>query len=599
MKSRIYAVVALVLSTLFSTAQTRLTPAQVFVRVKDSVVVILASNSDVAAQGSGFVVGPGQVATNFHVVEGMSAAYVAFQDGRVEKVKGTIHADPDQDLAVLSVPTGDVAALRLGDELSLHEGDRVLALGAPQGLNLSLSDGIVSSFRKMNNQFVIQNTAAINHGSSGGPLLDEDGQVIGVTTFSLENTQGLYFAVGITALKQLLRDRSVGITPLANLPRAGANEDQGPVWDLIRAERYDAAIQQAEETLAANPDNDDAQRQVLTALIKQGEFILAIRKCEAMAARRSTVRMRLRMAKVYYLGGRYGDAERLARLVIRDQWDNSEALKIVGGYIFMSGDEKAWRNYAQHLPLSERDGIWYHVYMGYLGIGLGYVQNGINDLEAATRDDFPDPAPYLALAGLYLNERQIDKADKILHAAAERFPFHPQVLLLTAQIDMTKHRKAEARQLVERIQHLTMVGSTGFANNAVCDYNYFAGQPEIAMPYCRAYVDGNPGLASARTGYGWALLEKGDFKEAEAQFAKAEQLRDRKGPSRRVENVEISWGTILAAALLEDRNRAEKLLKSQREHEPSAVDMVGLENYPIIWSELTIKRINEFQRSAR
>lgn len=89
--------------------------------------------------------------------------------------------------------------------LSLQEGDYVYALGAPKGLELSFTNGIVSSFRNTNGQFLIQNTAPIAPGSSGGPLFDRTGRVVGVTTSLLEDASGIYFSVGIGDLKRLIR----------------------------------------------------------------------------------------------------------------------------------------------------------------------------------------------------------------------------------------------------------------------------------------------------------------------------------------------------------------------------------------------------------
>ena len=182
------------------------TPADVFRQARSSVVLIVGSASgDKVAQGSGFIVGKDRVVTNYHVIAGLTAAYVLFADGRTEPVAGVVAADADQDAAVLDVHTGTRPALALGDELNLHEGDSVLAIGAPQGLELSLTNGIISAFRNSEKKFLIQNTAPIAPGSSGGPLLDSRGRAVGVTTSLLADTPGVYFSIGIGAVKKLLK----------------------------------------------------------------------------------------------------------------------------------------------------------------------------------------------------------------------------------------------------------------------------------------------------------------------------------------------------------------------------------------------------------
>jgi S1-C subfamily serine protease len=159
------------------------TPADVFRQARSSVVLIVGSEGrDKVAQGSGFIVGKDKIVTNYHVIAGLSAAVVLFADGLTEPVTGVVAADADQDAAVLNVRTGTRPPLPLGDELNLHEGDAVLAIGAPQGLELSLTNGIISAFRNSEKKFLIQNTAPIAPGSSGGPLLDSHGRVVGVTT---------------------------------------------------------------------------------------------------------------------------------------------------------------------------------------------------------------------------------------------------------------------------------------------------------------------------------------------------------------------------------------------------------------------------------
>ncbi len=184
-----------------------LTPSQIFSRALSSVVVIVASDQEGQreALGSGFIVSHGRIATNHHVVEGMNEAFVVFSDGSVKPVATVVADSAQQDLIILTVETGNRSALVLGDELSLQQGDPVYALGAPKGLELSFTSGIVSSFRKSDAQFLIQTTAPIAPGSSGGPLFDRTGRVVGVTTSLLSDAPGIYFSVGVGDLRRLLR----------------------------------------------------------------------------------------------------------------------------------------------------------------------------------------------------------------------------------------------------------------------------------------------------------------------------------------------------------------------------------------------------------
>ena len=141
------------------------------------------------AQGSGFVYDTdGTVVTNQHVVEGADSISVRLWNGKSYSAR-LVGSDPSTDLAVIDVdaPSSVLSALRLGNSSALRVGDAVLALGSPFGLDSTLTSGVVSALhRQMEapNEFTIndsiQTDAAINHGNSGGPLLDADGLVVGV-----------------------------------------------------------------------------------------------------------------------------------------------------------------------------------------------------------------------------------------------------------------------------------------------------------------------------------------------------------------------------------------------------------------------------------
>ena len=191
------------------------TPATVFRQTRSSIVLIVGAGGDEVAQGSGFIIAKNRVVTNYHVIEGLSEAYARFADGHTESVQGVVVADKSQDIAVIEVPTSGRPSLILGDDLSLREGDPILALGAPRGLELTLTNGIVSAFRKSGGQFLIQNTAPIAPGSSGGPLLNLNGQVIGITSMQLTNTPGVYFSIGISQVRTLLKTAATASQPFA------------------------------------------------------------------------------------------------------------------------------------------------------------------------------------------------------------------------------------------------------------------------------------------------------------------------------------------------------------------------------------------------
>jgi S1-C subfamily serine protease len=178
------------------------------------------------ATGSGFVVNKdGTIITNAHVVEGASKVTVSFEEGG-EAIDADVKGiDPDSDIAVLKInPEGrDLTVLPLGDSSKAQVGDPVVAIGNPFGLQRTVTTGIVSALQRQVDapsgfpiSDVIQTDASINPGNSGGPLLNAQGQVIGINsqiaTGGGQGSVGIGFAVPINTAKQDLPKLSAGQT---------------------------------------------------------------------------------------------------------------------------------------------------------------------------------------------------------------------------------------------------------------------------------------------------------------------------------------------------------------------------------------------------
>ena len=190
-----------------------LTIGEIYEQTHKGVVEITAGGSAARAQGSGFVYDDaGHVVTNQHVVEGASSLSVLFWDGSRHSAR-LVGTDPSTDLAVIEVeaPQALLDPLRLGDSGDVAVGDQVVAMGSPFGLEGTVTSGIVSALhRQMTapNNFPIndsiQTDAAINHGNSGGPLLDGQGRVIGVNA-QIESESGGNDGVGFAIPSDTVR----------------------------------------------------------------------------------------------------------------------------------------------------------------------------------------------------------------------------------------------------------------------------------------------------------------------------------------------------------------------------------------------------------
>jgi S1-C subfamily serine protease len=172
------------------------------------------------ALGSGFVIDKaGHIVTNFHVVQGASLIQVSFSNNERFKAK-VVGVDPSTDVAVLKVNVKSRAlkTLTLGNSDGVRVGDQVIAIGNPFGLDRSVTAGIVSAVQRRiespNNlsiAHVIQTDAALNHGNSGGPLLNAQGEVIGVnaqieTGGQTQGNVGIGFAIPINTVRDVVAE---------------------------------------------------------------------------------------------------------------------------------------------------------------------------------------------------------------------------------------------------------------------------------------------------------------------------------------------------------------------------------------------------------
>jgi tetratricopeptide (TPR) repeat protein len=186
----------------FGSAQTR---AQDFLpelvkRIKPSAVAIETFDQKGAtlSRGSGFFIGSGKIITNRHVIEKSSSAEVHLVSGKSFAVKGVLAIDGEGDLALLQVdvpPTEAAPALPI-EKVAPQEGESIVVVGNPYGLEGSVSNGIVSAVREIAGYGkIIQITAPISPGSSGSPVVNMRGQVIGIATLQAAEGQSLNFAV--------------------------------------------------------------------------------------------------------------------------------------------------------------------------------------------------------------------------------------------------------------------------------------------------------------------------------------------------------------------------------------------------------------------
>jgi S1-C subfamily serine protease len=231
--------------------------------VKSVVVVICAKPNKKVSQGSGVILrSDGVIATNFHVCGSATSARVKLRNGDVYDDVSILDTDERKDIAILKIKATGLPTLITADSDQLKVGATVYAIGAPLGLEGSITSGIVSSIRPVSEMFswtdgfrIIQMSASVTHGSSGCPLLNEAGEVVGLVFAGRQEGQNLNAAIPINYVSPLVKTTKEGValkqparTESENSGHVSATVVKGTIEDIAgvyvgqwASDRYDVS----------------------------------------------------------------------------------------------------------------------------------------------------------------------------------------------------------------------------------------------------------------------------------------------------------------------------------------------------------------------
>ena len=176
--------------------------------IEESIKSVVTIRTDVS-QGSGFfIANNGYIITNAHVMEGAKAATIITYDGKSHKVQ-KIGENTGMDITLLKIENENYSPLELADSEDIKQGERVIAIGNPLGLSFSVTQGIISNIHQKGENGLnayVQIDAALNSGNSGGPLINIDGEVIGINNFKISGAESLGFALESNYIKTTINN---------------------------------------------------------------------------------------------------------------------------------------------------------------------------------------------------------------------------------------------------------------------------------------------------------------------------------------------------------------------------------------------------------
>jgi tetratricopeptide (TPR) repeat protein len=615
----------------------------IYERCHSSVVVVvpLDKDSKPLGQGSGFIIAANRVVTNHHVLADATSAGVIFADGATEVAEGVLADNPSRDITIISVKTGTRAPLKLGDELSLKQGDEVYAIGAPRGLDLSITNGIVSGFRSIEDQFLLQTTAAIAPGSSGGPLFDRNGGVIGVTTSLLTESPGIYFSVGIGDVARIMRSASMIVLPISSLSGSGKVDSSTKVSPeiqtiskMIDEKDYAAARNRLKPLIEKSPQDPTLNRmlgevdlfegQVQSAIVHlklaveanpsdtDSDFFYAIGLFFAgqyddsghyqelvVDAKPSAANIGI-LAEIYYAQQNYSKAETQALKALGKDPSEDTALEVIAGNLYWGRSQSgySWKDVQQRLVKAKSDSYWVKI-----GNALSLIQqkkddDAISILAKAKQDWFPDPAADFLLSYLYIQRGQIGLARSETEGALANYPYNKTLLNQGMFLALIGHDETAAGRYYSRLSEASNGGSDQLS--AACLYYYGIGKSAEAVDSCSKYVTANPNNHTAHSNLGWAALDADQFKLALGEFSSAYNLvKDNWKDLTVTQSIDLIWGFAIASYSTGDKKACRKLLQDIKASDPSMLTITGLEQLPLVWSRKTTSRIEQILRDVR
>jgi len=474
------------------------TAPEIFESVSSSVVMIRTydTTGDELAQGSGVLIGKELIATNCHVIENATTLQVVHQG---QEFSATLrHSDWDRDVCTLTVKDLKAQAALVGSTKRLKTGARVFAIGAPKGLELTLSEGIISSLRPVESGHYLQISSPISPGSSGGGLFNEEGKLIGLTTFYLSEGQQLNFAVPVEWISELPGRHRVDIAAKQStyldwnnkaLELQSANDWYGLLshslsWTKVYPEDADGwltlgfALGKVEETeleievygkvLRINPEYVSAWFMLGHAYDKAGQTDRAIESYqEALRFDPEYVGAWMNLGSLYAKSGQTVKAIESYRQALRINPGEAGIWHTLGNLYSTSRHfREAIQSYRQALLIDpENPDTW--MLLGNAYIELGETDKAIDVLKKASTIDPDDVSAWYLLGYAYGRTGQTSRAIKTLQQALRLEPEHAQAWYYLGMAYRQSGQTDKVTEIYKRLRNIDPALADELFNKAV------------------------------------------------------------------------------------------------------------------------------------
>ena len=429
---------------------------EIYRKNRNSTVVVncFDKKEEIVKIGSGFIVTiDGQIVTNYHVINGANKISAVVQ-GKQFSVEKLIYIDKNNDLAILKIDGRNFSPVRIGNSEKLEVGSQIYVIGSPMGLENSISEGIISALRIIGSQKIIQITAPISTGSSGGPVFNENGEVIAVATSYLKESQNVNFAIPIDVISQkLITNKSdyTGISPKEDYFSTSEywlNRCRG----FSAAQLWEDGLNACDRALEMNPNLAEAYLLNAISLFYLSEFNKTIGNCAKVILLTEDVELlagaHTFRALSHFVLGHFQQAisdSTYGLKLIEEKVENAElaysALMARGGsYLALgmvntsiSDFDTIIKNYSGNIPKKLLSATYQ--YRGHAYFRSGRYREAVEDYKKNTFlaiEKQPDVYRSLGFSYIYLGEKEL--AVKNLTIAAKLGDQDAQKLLLSVDL---------------------------------------------------------------------------------------------------------------------------------------------------------------------